>query len=80
MRHFIFFKMCNNCSSEEDKRVRLDRGGAYFSNEFHLFCEEHGNIHERMRLHSPRSNGVAERKNRTLTEMVNVTLDTAGLS
>jgi hypothetical protein len=27
-----------------------------------------------------REYGVAERKNRTLTEMVNVTLDTAGLS
>ena len=30
--------------------------------------------------YSPQSNGIAERKNRTLTEMVNAMLETAGLS
>jgi hypothetical protein len=30
--------------------------------------------------YSPQSNGVAERKNRTLTDLVNAMLDTAGLS
>jgi hypothetical protein len=28
------------------KRLRSDRGGEYFSNEFDLFCAEHGIIHE----------------------------------
>ena len=53
------------------KRVRSDRGGEYFSNEFNLFCEEHDIVHERTPPYSPESNGVAERKNRTVTEMVN---------
>jgi len=62
------------------KHIRSDRGGEYFSNEFNLFCEEHGIVHERTPPYSPESNGVAERKNRTLTEMVNAMLDTAGMS
>ena len=68
------------CLNQKIKRIRSDRGGEYFSNEFNLFCEEHGIIHERTPPYSPESNGVAERKNRTLTEMVNAMLETAGLS
>jgi hypothetical protein len=62
------------------KHVRIDRGGEYFSNLFTLFCEEHELIHERMPPYSPQSNGVAERKNRILTDLVNAMLDTSGLS
>ena len=62
------------------KRIRSDRGGEYFSNEFNLFCLEHGIIHERTPPNSPQYNGIAERKNRTLTDLVNAMLDTAGLS
>ena len=62
------------------KRLRSDRGGEYFSNVFDLFCKEHGIIHERTPPYSPQSNGVAERKNRTLTDLVNAMLETAGLS
>jgi hypothetical protein len=61
------------------KRLRSDRGGEFFSNEFDLFCEEHGIIHERTPPYSPESNGIAEKKNRTLTDLVNAMLDTAGL-
>ena len=60
--------------------MRSDRSGEYFSNEFTSFCEESGIIHERTPPYSPQSNGVAKRKNCTLTEMVNAMLDTAGLS
>jgi transposase InsO family protein len=62
------------------KRFRSDRGGEYFSNEFDLFCAKHGIIHERTPPYSPQSNGVAERKNYTLTDLVNFMLETAGLS
>ena len=62
------------------KRLRSDRVGEYFSNEFSEFCAEHGIIHERTPPYSPQSNGIAERKNCTLTELVNVMLETAVLS
>jgi hypothetical protein len=61
------------------KRVRSDRGGEYLSNEFGEFCAEHGIIHETTAPYSPPSNGVAERKNRTLTDLVNAMLDSSGL-
>ena len=51
-----------------------------FSSEFDSFCAEHDIIHERTPPYSPQSNGVAERKNRTLTDLVNAMLDTSGLS
>jgi hypothetical protein len=41
---------------------------------------EHGIIHERTLPYSPQSNEVAERKNRTLTDLVNAMLETSGLS
>jgi transposase InsO family protein len=62
------------------KRLRSDRGGEYLSNDFGLFCAEHDMIHERTPPYSPESNGVAKRKNRTLSDLVNAMLDTAGLS
>jgi transposase InsO family protein len=62
------------------KHFRSERVGEYFSNEFDLFCAEHGIIHERTPPYSPQSNGVAERKNHILTDLVNSTLETTGLS
>ena len=79
-----FFKIykaeVENQLDRKIKRLRSDRGGEYFSNEFDAFCVEHGIIHERTPPYSPQSNGVAERKNRTLTDLVNAMLDTSGLS
>jgi hypothetical protein len=40
---------------------------------------EHGIIHETTAPYSPQSNGVAERKNQTLTDLVNAMLDSSGL-
>ena len=56
---FHFFKIykaeVENQLERKIKRVRSDRGGEYFSNEFNFFCEEHGIIHERTPPYSPKS-------------------------
>jgi transposase InsO family protein len=62
------------------KQVRSDRGGEYFSNEFSEFCAEHEIIHGRTPSYSLEVNGIAERKNHTLTDLVDAMLETAGLS
>ena len=56
------------------KRVRSDRGGEYIP--LNDYCENEGIIHE-MTPYSPQSNGVAERKNWILKEMMNSLLVSA---
>ena len=81
LHYFKVYKAeVENQLEKKIKRLRSDRGGEYFSNEFSEFCAVHGIIHERMRPYSPQSNGIVERKNRTLTDLVNAILETAGLS
>jgi transposase InsO family protein len=81
---FNYFKIykaeVENQLERKIKRLRSDRGGEYFSNVFDEFYVEHGIIHERTLPFSPQSNGIAERKNRTLTDLVNAMLSTTGLS
>jgi transposase InsO family protein len=75
LNYFKIYKAeAENQLDRKIKRLRSDRGGEYFSNEFDSFCAEHGIIHERTPPYSPQSNGVAERKNHTLTDLVNAML------
>ena len=76
----IFKAEVENQIERKIKRLRDDRGGEYISNEFSQFCAEHGIIHEVTPPYSPQSNGVAERKNRTLTDLVNAMLESSGMS
>jgi transposase InsO family protein len=76
----IYKAEVENQLEKKIKWLRSDRGGEYFSNEFSEFCVEHGIIHETTPPYSPQSNGIAERKNRTLSELVNAMSETAGLS
>ena len=61
------------------KMFRSDRGGEYSSNEFSVFCKSHGIKHQFTASYSPQQNGVAERKNRTICEMVRSMLKGKGL-
>jgi transposase InsO family protein len=81
LHYFKIYKTeVENQLERKIKHLRSDRGGKYFSNTFDIFCEEHGIVHERTPPYSPESNGIAEIKNRTLTDLVNAMLETAGLS
>lgn len=59
------------------KTLRTDRGGEYYDP---VFFQSVGIIHETTIPYTPQQNGVAERKNRTLKEMVNSMLSYSGLS
>jgi transposase InsO family protein len=79
--YFKIFKVeAENQLERKIKRLRSDRGGEYFPIIFDEFCAERGIIHERIPPYSPESNGIAKRKTRTLTDLVNAMLDTTGLS
>ncbi|GMP39809.1 hypothetical protein CsSME_00010500 [Camellia sinensis var. sinensis] len=73
----IFKTELQNQCNVKIKRLRFDRGGEYHFSEY---CENVGIIHEKFVPYIPQQNGVAERKNRTLTEIVNVMLSYSSLS
>jgi transposase InsO family protein len=81
---FNYFKtykaQVENQLKRKIKRLRSDRGGEYLFNVFDEFYVEHEIVHERTPPFSPQFNGIAERKNRTLTDLVNAMLGTVGLS
>ena len=52
------------------KILRTDRGGEYTSGILDDFCTEHGIVHHYTLPYTPQQNGVAERRNRTLMDMV----------
>jgi len=59
------------------KRLRTDKGGEYYNPSY---FQSLGLVHETTAAYTPQQNGVAERKNRTLEEMVNSMLSYSGLS
>jgi len=70
---FLSYKTkVENQLEKKIKRIRSDRGGEYVL--FNDYCVKEGIIHEVMPPYSPESNRVAERKNRTLKEMMNAML------
>ena len=62
------------------KRLRFDRGGEYDTNSLTIFCGKNGIIHETSASYTPQQNSVAERKNRTLKDMMNAMLVSSALS
>ncbi len=66
-----FEDFCAFAHSSRGERVRAlhsDNGGEYTSNSFKAYCREKGIAQRFTTPHSPPSNGVAERLNRTLKE------------
>nr|XP_034893821.1 uncharacterized protein LOC118033088 [Populus alba] len=52
------------------RSLRTDRGGEFTSQDFTDFCNEHGIQRQLTTAYSPQQNGVAERKNRTIMNIV----------
>ncbi|GAU26636.1 hypothetical protein TSUD_102440 [Trifolium subterraneum] len=57
----------SNCAI---KCLRTDRGEEFTSSNFDKFCSEHGIKRQLTATYTPQQNGVSERKNRTLLNMV----------
>jgi transposase InsO family protein len=56
------------------KILQSDSGGEYMSNEFQFFLQSHGIISQRSCPFTPQQNGVAERKNHHLLDVVRTLL------
>ena len=50
--------------------LQTERGGEFTSNEFNEFCRQQGIKRQLTMAYTPQHNGVAERKNRTVMNMV----------
>ena len=76
---FVLYKnKIENQLNKKIKVLRSDRGDEYES-PFVDVCAKHEIIHETIAPYSPKSNGVAKRKNRTLKEMMHAMLVSFGL-
>ncbi|CAL2228256.1 unnamed protein product [Prunus armeniaca] len=65
-----FKALVENESEKKIKTLRTDRGGEYCSKEFDAFCKEKGIKRQLTTAYTPQQNGVSERKNRTILNMV----------
>ncbi|GJV49437.1 retrotransposon protein, putative, ty1-copia subclass [Tanacetum coccineum] len=66
----VFQKEVENQLRKTIKSLHSDRGGEYMSQEFLDHLKEHGIIAHRTPPYTPQHNGVSERRNRTLLDMV----------
>lgn len=74
-----FKVMAEKQSGKFIKVLRTDGGGEYTSNEFENFCVTHGIEHEITTPYTPQHNGLAERRNRIVLNMVRSMLKDKGL-
>ncbi|XP_074353045.1 uncharacterized protein LOC141692213 [Apium graveolens] len=65
-----FKVMVEKMSGCQIKALRSDNGGEFTSKQFNSFCEEHGIRRFLTTPYSPQQNGIVERKNRTIMDMV----------
>ncbi|GKD47076.1 retrotransposon protein, putative, ty1-copia subclass, partial [Tanacetum coccineum] len=66
----VFQKEVENQLEKTIKSLRSDRRGEYMSQEFLDHLKDHGIIAHRTPPYTPHHNGVSERRNRTLLDMV----------
>ncbi|KAM0043888.1 putative RNA-directed DNA polymerase [Helianthus debilis subsp. tardiflorus] len=65
-----FKSLVENETGLKIKCLRSDKGGEFTSSSFKAFCELHGIKRQLTAAYTPQQNGVAERRNRTIMNMV----------
>jgi transposase InsO family protein len=68
------YKMVCTQYNAQVQVLRSDNGGEYLSYEFQQYLKTHGIVHQTTCSYTPQQNGVAERKNRHLLEVVRASL------
>nr|GEV03387.1 hypothetical protein [Tanacetum cinerariifolium] len=76
----VFQKEVENQLEKTIKSLRSNRGGEYRSQDFLDHLKEHGIITHRTLPYMPQNNGVSERRNRTLLDMVRSMMSQTTLS
>ena len=71
--------LVENQSGRTIKALRTDRGREYLSELFKQLCDEKGIQRQLTIPYTPQQNGVAERRNRTLLDMVRSMMAQANL-
>ena len=69
-----FHKMIETQYNAKVRVLRSDNGGEYQSSDLQKYLEGHGIIHQTTCSNTPQQNGVVERKNRYLLEVVRTSL------
>jgi transposase InsO family protein len=75
-----FKEEIKNLTNKKIKTLRTDNGGEYTSKEFISFCKSIAIRREMTVPHNPQQKDVAERKNRSIEEMVKAFLNDQDLS
>ena len=79
LEKFILYKTeVENQLNKKIKALKSGRCGEYVA-PYGDYCAQYGIIHQTTAPYWPPSNGVAERKNRTLKEMMNAMFISSGL-
>ena len=72
-------KLVENQLNANIKALRTDRGREYLPDKFKNFCDEKGIVRQLTIPYTPQQNGVVERRNRTLLDMVRSMMAQANL-
>ena len=75
-----YMRLVENQLEKSIKALRTDRGREYLSEQFKELCDEKGIARQLTMPYTPQQNVVAERRNRTLLEMVRSMMAQANLS
>jgi hypothetical protein len=75
----LFKAMVENQYDAVIRFFHKDKGGEYIGHKWDAFCGKHGIQREHTTRTTPQQNGVAERKNRTLAEIITAMLNEAKL-